>query len=182
MDAIYLVLNGQTKGPFTFAQVRDSYARGGIVRETSAWHQGLIEWTTVGALLEAAGEKIKPPTVAAPSAEFTRGRLRHLARSQNMLMWSIAAGLFVYFLAIVLHNPIITIAFWIGVTVFQVYALYNLGDAARMSLVWVLCVFALLPCLGILVLLFVSGRASQILRDHGIRVGLMGGRVDDISE
>ena len=38
----------------------------------------------------------------------------------------------------------------------------------------------LLPCIGLIVLLVVNGKATNILRQNGIRVGLMGARLSEI--
>lgn len=39
---------------------------------------------------------------------------------------------------------------------------------------------ALVPCVGLLVLLFVNGKATSILKQNGIRVGLLGARLTDV--
>jgi hypothetical protein len=38
---------------------------------------------------------------------------------------------------------------------------------------------AFIPCLGLLVLLRINGKATSILRAHGFRVGLMGANLSD---
>jgi len=41
-------------------------------------------------------------------------------------------------------------------------------------------ILTLIPCLGLIVLLIVNGKATGVLRQNGIRVGLMGARLSDI--
>jgi hypothetical protein len=41
----------------------------------------------------------------------------------------------------------------------------------------VLGVLALIPLVGLIVLLIVNGKATKILREHGVRVGLMGAKL-----
>jgi hypothetical protein len=41
-------------------------------------------------------------------------------------------------------------------------------------------ILTLIPCVGLLVLLIVNGKATNILRQNGIRVGLLGARLSDI--
>ena len=47
-------------------------------------------------------------------------------------------------------------------------SLYNMGAGI------VLGILALVPILGLIILLIVNGRATAVLRQHGIRVGLLG--------
>ena len=68
MPEIYLHLDGQQKGPYQPAQVRQLLAEGKISAETSAWYQGLSEWSTVAKVLEAFSvtEGVPPPFVPPP--------------------------------------------------------------------------------------------------------------------
>lgn len=43
-----------------------------------------------------------------------------------------------------------------------------------------LCVLALIPCVGLLILLLVNSRATKIIRDNGYSVGLLGANVAEI--
>lgn len=42
-------------------------------------------------------------------------------------------------------------------------------------------ILALIPCLGLLVLLMVNGKATSILKQNGIKVGLLGANLADVS-
>ena len=191
MNAIYLVIGGQSKGPYTLAQVRDSLARGEISRETPAWYEGLTEWTTLGPILDAAGGTTSsagamppPPPVtvtAAPAGpgEFTKDQLRLIAKNQNLLMWAVLAGFGAFFIA---HIPILGLPLVLAIVVFEIYALYQLGTALRLPLVWLMCVGMFVPCVSLIILLLVSGRASKILKAAGVRVGIMGGHAEDIKD
>ncbi len=44
----------------------------------------------------------------------------------------------------------------------------------------VLGILTLIPCVGLLVLLMVNGKATTILKQNGIKVGLMGANLSDI--
>jgi|SRR5580658_7597184 hypothetical protein len=47
-------------------------------------------------------------------------------------------------------------------------SVYNTGMGIVMG------IFSLVPCIGVLVLLAINGKATTILRAHGIKVGLLG--------
>ena len=188
MDAIYLAVDGQSSGPYTLAQVRESLSKGEISRETSAWYQGLAEWTTVGPILDAVDGApvpvgaIPPPPIgiaSVRSGEFTKDELRAIAKSQNLLMWAVLAGFSSFFIA---HIPFLGIPLGLGIVVFEIYALYLLGTALRLSLVWLMCLGMFIPCVSLIILVLVSGRASKILKAAGVRVGVMGGHAEDIKD
>jgi len=191
MDAIYLAVGGQSQGPYTLAQVRESLAKGEVSRDTAAWYQGLAEWTTLGAVLDAAGGATMqgsalPPVPVLPASnapiglgEFTKDELRRIAKSQNLLMWAVLAGISSYF---IVHIPFLGLPLVLAVVVFEIYALYLLGTSLRLPLVWLMCVGMFVPCLSLIILVLVSGRASKILKAAGIRVGVMGGHAEDIKD
>ena len=62
MSEIYLHLDGQQKGPYSEAEIRNMVAAG-LPAETPAWHPGLSEWSTVAALAPVASS---PPPVPPP--------------------------------------------------------------------------------------------------------------------
>jgi GYF domain 2 len=192
MDAIYLVIDGQSKGPFTQAQARDMLAKGEVTSETLAWYDGLPEWKPAGQLLGAAAAAAPvPPTpsaspVSAPATAspvtpgaFTKDELRHIAKSQNMLMWAVLAGFVAFFIA---HIPLLGLPLVLAIVAFQIYALYTLGTALRLPLVWLMCVGMFVPCVSLIILVVVSAKASTILKAAGVRVGIMGGNADDIKD
>jgi hypothetical protein len=76
-----------------------------------------------------------------------------------------------------LISLIFVAVFWAGVVGLMIYAfllgrqLYNTGIAI------LLAVLMLLPCANLLIALFVSQRASQLLKDNGYEVGLLGAKM-----
>jgi len=191
MDTIYLAIDGQSKGPFTLAQVRDSFAKGEITRDTPAWYTGLAEWTTLGPILDAAGD-VPPPAAPLPSTpftpveavgtgEFSKDELRQICKSQNLLMYAVLVGVSAYFLV---HIPVVGLLLVLAIAAFEIYAVYQLGTALRINtvLVIILCLCMFIPCISLLLLVLLSGRASKLLKANGVRVGLMGGNIDDIRD
>ena len=69
--------------------------------------------------------------------------------------------------------------FRIAVLVVSIYFVYCLAKAARSpAILYVILVF--IPLLGLIALLHLSGIATKILRDNGIKVGLMGANKSDL--
>jgi len=196
MDAIYLAVNGQSKGPYTLAQVRESLAKSEISRETPAWYEGLAEWTTLGAVLDSAGVPagVPPPApghgvMVAPAASvaaggFTVDQLREIARGQNLLMWAVAANIAGNVTLRVLSDQglLIILPIAVAILAFMFYSLSRLTSAMRYSTVAIvfLCLAMFIPCVSLIILVILSGQASKVLKAAGVRVGLMGARADDI--
>jgi hypothetical protein len=187
VDAIYLAVNGQRLGPYTLDQLRQSLARNEIARDTPAWHDGLPAWVPLERIL--ATTEVPPPVPGAvlPASlvaehSFTPDQLREIARSQNLLMWSILAGILSFFISFALRQgvPIIGFLFSLGVIVFEVVALYRLGRSLRMTAPWLYCPLLIIPLVGLITLVIISGRASRVLKAYGVRIGLMGGKISDI--
>jgi hypothetical protein len=44
-----------------------------------------------------------------------------------------------------------------------------------------LALLALIPCVGLIGLLIINGKATSVLKDYGIRVGLLGAKMSDFS-
>ncbi len=41
-------------------------------------------------------------------------------------------------------------------------------------------ILSMIPCLGLLVLLTVNGRATEVLKQNGVKVGLLGAKISEI--
>jgi GYF domain 2 len=190
MDAIYLVRDGQQAGPFTRAQIDEMLAKGQITPDTMAWYEGVANWAALGTLLgpQAVSGAVPPaPAPIAPAAQtfgtgFSKDDLRRICKAQNLLMWAVLANIVATILVKVLLLIGILIA--LGVVVFMLYALCQLTSALRYP-TWatvLLCVTMFIPCVSLIVLVLVSGQASKFLKAAGVRVGLMGGKIEDIRD
>jgi hypothetical protein len=45
----------------------------------------------------------------------------------------------------------------------------------------VLGILTLIPCIGLIALLIINGKATAVLKNHGIKVGFFGARASDVS-
>lgn len=58
MPSIYLLIEGQQQGPYTYEQVRQYLAQGRITSDTQAWREGLSEWGPVSGVLTMTNKAV----------------------------------------------------------------------------------------------------------------------------
>lgn len=121
-----------------------------------------------------------PPTLGYATPQGAKLRLRQVAMQQRainlcilaeiiIVIAEIAARGFVPILAMLMSLLYVGVAITGAVFLFMLaMSLYNTGAGI------VLGILALVPILGLLILLVVNGKATKVLRQHGIRVGLLG--------
>src|SRR4051794_17919849 len=126
------------------------------------------------------------PDVIAPAIGVVSGRredLRKVAADQKGILVCIA----LYLSAVVVQlaaPPALQVVIAIGIlivgligTVFVfrlAMQLYSIG------LGMLLGILAMVPCLGLLVLLSINAKATKVLKQNGIRVGLLGARLSEV--
>jgi sugar phosphate permease len=109
---------------------------------------------------------------------YTSAELREIAKAQKLLIWSVAAGILSFFVIATRMGILISLA----ISIFQIFALYKLGTALKLSVVW-LVLFAVgmfIPLLNLLLLLSTNEKANKALKVAGVKVGFMGANPDDI--
>jgi type II secretory pathway pseudopilin PulG len=95
MPDIYLSIDGQQAGPYQPAQVRQLLAEGKATAETPAWHQALMEWSTVGVVLAAFPSAGGPPPYVAPTPPPPPPRTVPVKQGMNAgVIAAIIAGVF----------------------------------------------------------------------------------------
>ena len=73
------------------------------------------------------------------------------------------------------------LAFVIVVVAFVMYTAARLATALRYQ-VWqivLLCIALLIPCVSLIIMAVLISQSSKILKAAGIKVGLMGAKMDD---
>jgi hypothetical protein len=122
-----------------------------------------------------------------------RNDIRTIAFRQKILMYCILAYLALIIarvfmmvntggavplpLSLLLGLATLGVALTATVFVFMLsIALYNTGMGVLLG------ILALVPLLGLIILLIVNGKATTVLKQHGVKVGLMGARMSDIPE
>ena len=112
-----------------------------------------------------------------------RTDLRTIAIRQRVIICCVLAYIVAVVMQIVIPPPFNALASLLvlaaGITgavfVFMLaIALYNTGAGV------VLGILTLIPLIGLIVLLIINGKATTVLREHGLQVGLMGAKLDQI--
>ena len=99
--------------------------------------------------------------------------IREVGLAQRLLLWAVLAS----FVGIVFRPAmLLTIPF-------QLYSVYKLAKALEMSSGassgWLVAMF--IPLVSLICLLVLNSRATKVLKQAGIRVGLMGAKVADFA-
>jgi hypothetical protein len=114
-----------------------------------------------------------------------RNDLRQIAIQQKVIIYCILGYIVFGMLQFVLPQELKLIgllaiaAVGITATVFVFMLAISIHNT---GLGIVLGLLALIPCVGLIVLLVVNGQATSLLRAHGIRVGLMGANTKQIPQ
>jgi hypothetical protein len=98
MTSIFLFLAGEQKGPFFPGQIRSLLAEGTITNETPAWHEGLADWSSVGAVLAALPAASGPPPVPASAMPRPRRVAQSPGVSGGLIAAIVAGAIFVLFI------------------------------------------------------------------------------------
>jgi hypothetical protein len=120
--------------------------------------------------------------VSTNSGQAAREQLVAIARAQRGVNWCVLLVLLGYgslfalqgagVESVILAAPILVL---LAAAILQIIYVYRLASALQVGLpiLWVVAVF-FLGCIGLLLLLILSSRASKRLRAAGLRVGLLG--------
>ncbi len=103
-------------------------------------------------------------------AQRTSKEILELAKRQKQMIWMMLLSieaLFIPYLAIVTG-------------IIQFYFILKLAQAIRSSAAWVYIILAFIPLIGLLALLHINGKATKILQEHGLKVGLTGARPSEL--
>lgn len=102
-------------------------------------------------------------------APWRKDELMAVAKYQKNIQWLVLANLIAMFI------PFATLV----TGVIGIYFIYKLAAALRSSCAWLYIILSFIPLIGLLALLHFVGKATQVLKANGIRVGIMGAKMDD---
>lgn len=102
--------------------------------------------------------------------EYTDAEILEIAKGQKAIQWLIVVNLLTIWI------PFASIVTGIIGAIF----IYRLGKAERSSLAVLYTILAFVPLIGLIGLLIVNSKATVVLRQRGIRVGLMGAKKEDL--
>lgn len=116
--------------------------------------------------------------------DFTNQELARIAKEQKFLLSIVAANIILFIL--IMHSSLGLGAVIVQVisAILNIIAVVSLIMSMKKSFLTGLCISILTipPFVGILVLLIVNGRATKILKNHNIKVGLFGAGKKAIAE
>lgn len=132
-----------------------------------------------------------------PNPQWRADDLREVAKWQKYICWAIlaqiAAILLMVFAAVAANNQqnttaaaaadttgLITLIVRIVAVGFSIVCVYNLAKALRISGAILYAVAMFLPLIGLLAIISLSDKATKLLKEHGIKVGVMGADMSDI--
>jgi uncharacterized membrane protein len=112
-----------------------------------------------------------------------REKLRRVARRQQWVLYALLAQIAVYVAMLALQGASGVAALlgllFLGLAIFSMVAVFLLAKELLHIVVAVICtVLMLIPCISLLTLVIVNGRATRLLQQHGVKVGLMGANPD----
>jgi hypothetical protein len=122
---------------------------------------------------------------------FTREELLQIAKSQKTIISLILVNLLLavcLVVSVIMLGPdsrsaalIVLVARWtlLLLNLIAVVFIYRLAKALRQT-AWVYAVAAFFPCVSLVTLLLINHFATRALRQHGVRVGLMGAVKSDL--
>ena len=133
--------------------------------------------------------------MASTRAALPREDVLKIASAQRMLLWTILAAILINIALIGVRPPqvgasrelvlgyaVVSTGLALLLLVLQITSVVRLCLALHEG--WataVYAVFQIVPCVSLVLLLFLNGRATKRLQDCGIRVGLMGAKSADVT-
>ena len=123
------------------------------------------------------------PQIASPAASMTEGRekLRRVAKYQQWVIYALLVNIVINVVAMVARNQDnLAVSLGVGVAalaiaVFAMVAIFLLAKELYNVGLAVLCaILMIVPCISLITLLVVNGKATAYLQQHGIKVGFMG--------
>lgn len=112
----------------------------------------------------------------ATNQTYNNTEVLDIAKRQKAIIWLILISIPVYAASLVIpFLPLI-------VGIISLVFIYQLAAALKESAPWLYVILGLIPCISLIALLVINSRATSALKAHGIRVGLMGARRDDLDK
>jgi hypothetical protein len=114
-------------------------------------------------------------------------QLNNVKTGQKFVIYAILLNLVTLFFQFLSRQegmqPVLLLAIPIalGALGLSLFGMYRLTAGLGYELGWriLFCVFMVIPCVGLIVLLVMNSKATNILRAHGFKVGLLGAKKRD---
>src|SRR5688572_3791248 len=97
----------------------------------------------------------------------TAEEIRNIGKYQRLTMWALLAGLTNLI-------PIVNLILFLPVVIFQILMIYRLTVALESPLAAVRCLLCIVPVISLINLYLVTNQATIVLKERGIKIGVMG--------
>ncbi|MBD2465239.1 hypothetical protein H6G89_29960 [Oscillatoria sp. FACHB-1407] len=107
---------------------------------------------------------------------FNRSELKDIAQSHRLVLWSLLAGIVISLLRFSGIDPQLGNLLYIAAALFQIFSLFRLGTALKLSavLLVLLIIGLFIPIVSLFILLYMHSEAMRVLKQGGVNVGFMG--------
>ena len=124
-----------------------------------------------------------PQMVGGPAASMQEGRdkLRRVAKYQQWVIYALLVNIVINIVAMVARSQDnVAVSLGVGVmalaiAAFAMVAIFLLAkELYHIAAAVVFAILMIVPCISLITLLVVNGKATAYLQQHGIKVGFMG--------
>jgi hypothetical protein len=118
--------------------------------------------------------------VAPPFGGDDREKMRRVARFQQWVLYALLANIVINVTAMATRGSDVVVSLAITALALMIvaaamFAIFKLANELYSTAVGVVCaVLMIVPCISLITLLIVNGKATTYLQQRGVKVGLMG--------
>lgn len=129
-------------------------------------------------------QTLKPTSANKPAganSTYSNVEILYIAKQQEAVLWFIPISILAYLVGFAIGPEMVPV-FVLALGVISLIFIYQLALALKEPAPWVYAILALIPCISLISMLILNGRATSALKAQGIRVGLMGARKEDLDK
>ena len=182
---IHISRGGQKIGGYSLDEANRLLNEGFLRLDDQAWTPGQGEWKALSAISGIVCPNIPPPIpqMTKPATSPAGYALKTIAVKQKMVFYLILSMILGSFLLaaddfLAAFGAFVMLVLSITAVVF----VYQLATALRLGFAGLWAFASVLPCAGLLVMFVVTNKATKVLKENGITIGLMGVSSKQIQE
>lgn len=104
--------------------------------------------------------------------DYTKQEAYDVGKKQKAILWLILASIGAFFIPFAIFV----------VAIIGVVFVYQLASAQKSSYAWLWALLQIVPLVSLICLLILNQRATKIVRDKGVKVGLMGANSKELEK
>jgi hypothetical protein len=177
----YLLINNVPQGPYTLEQIQHwikSHSGSMDINSVAFAIAGNQNWQPISDFIAPVVPPASRPPVPKEKAPLLKAiqyndlETLDVAKHQKNVLWVLVLTLLTFWM------PFVSIV----TGIFGVVFIYRLAKALKSSLAWLYIVLSFIPFVNLIAVIVLNSRATNVLKAHGIRVGLMGANQEDLSK